>query len=128
MEDAARTAMQKMLGGFRVSQMIAVAAKLHVADYLKEGPRTVRDLAQATGTHEDALYRVLRTLACMGVFAEEDGKSFRLTPSAELLLSDVPGSLRVAAEVRGEEWTWRPWGALLHSVKTGETGFDHLYG
>jgi hypothetical protein len=127
-DDAMRTAMQKMLGGFRVSQMIAVAARLGVADHLKDGPKTVRDLAEATGTHEGALYRVLRTLACIGIFTEEDGRSFRLTPMAELLLSDVPGSLRVAAEVVGEEWNWRPWGALLHSVKTGETAFDHLYG
>jgi hypothetical protein len=88
----------------------------------------VRDLALVTTTHEDALYRLLRTLASMGVFAEEEGRSFRLTPMAELLLTDVPGSLRVAAEVVGEEWNWRPWGALLHSVETGETAFDHLYG
>ena len=128
MEDATRAAMQKMLGGFRVSQMIAVAAKLRVADHLKEGPRTVRDLARVTESHEDALYRVLRTLACVGIFAEENGPSFRLTPISELLLSDVPGSLRVAAEVIGEEWMWRPWGALLDTVKTGETAFDRLYG
>lgn len=128
MAETARSAMQALLGGFRVSQMLAVAAKLRVADHLREGPRTVRDLARATESCEDALYRVLRTLAGVGVFAEEDGPSFRLTPRAELLLTDVPGSLRVAAEVVGEEWNWRPWGALWHTVKTGETAFDHLYG
>jgi hypothetical protein len=69
----------------------------------------------------------LRALASMGIFAEEDGPSFRLTPSAELLCSDVPGSLRANAEAVGEEWMWRPWGALLHSIKTGEPAFDHLY-
>jgi hypothetical protein len=126
--DTTRSAVQTMLGGFRASQMIAVAAKLCVADHLKAGPRTVRDLALVTETHEDALYRLLRTLAGMGFFAEEESRSFRLTPSAAWLLSDVPGSLRVAAEVVGEEWVWRPWGALLHSVQTGETAFDYLYG
>lgn len=126
--DVTRLAMQKMVEGYRISQMIAVVAKLRVADYLKDGPRTMHDLARATATHEDSLYRVLRTLACMGVFAEGDGPSFRLTPSAAWLLSDVPGSLRVAAEVVAEEWTWNAWGALLHGVTTGETAFDRLYG
>src|SRR4051812_50176767 len=36
--------------------------------------------------------------------------------------------MRSTAMVMGEEWVWRPWGALLHSIKTGETAFDHLYG
>jgi hypothetical protein len=63
----------------------------------------------------------------MGIFAEEDGPSFRLTPSAELLRSDVPASLRVTAEAVGEDWMWRAWGSLLHSVSTGETAFDHVY-
>jgi hypothetical protein len=53
---------------------------------------------------------------------------FRLTPAAELLASGVPGSVRVSAEVAGEDWMWRPWGDLLHSVRTGETAFQHLYG
>ena len=128
MADVTRRAMLNMLDGFRVSQMVAVAARLGVADYLKDGPKTVQEIAHATGSHEDALYRLLRALACMGVFAEDDGRRFELTSTAEWLRSDVPGSLRVAAEVIGEEWSWQPWGALLWSVRTGETAFDHLYG
>jgi len=88
----------------------------------------VVQLAAATKTHADSLYRVLRTLAGMGVFAEEEDFQFRLTPAAELLRSGVPGSMRAHAEVAGEEWMWRPWGALVHSVTTGETAFDHIYG
>jgi hypothetical protein len=53
---------------------------------------------------------------------------FRLNTAAESLRSGVPESLRATAEVAGEEWMWRPWGALLHSVQTGETAFNHLYG
>ena len=40
----------------------------------------------------------------------------------------MPGSLQASAEVAGQDWMWRPWGDLLHSVQTGETAFDHLYG
>ena len=123
-----RSTIQHAIGGFRLSQLISVVARLRVADRLTTGPKTVGELAQATGSHEDSLYRVLRTLAGLGIFAEQDGRLFGLTPSADFLRSDVPDSLRVAAEVVGEEWMWRPMGALLHSVMSGEPAFDHLYG
>jgi hypothetical protein len=120
--------MRTLLDGYRLTQMVHVAAKLGLADHLKDGPRTVEQLARLTKTHPDSLYRLLRTLAGRGVFAEEDGMRFRLTPTAELLRTGAPGSMRTSAVVAGEDWMWRPWGALLHSVTTGETAFDHLYG
>lgn len=126
-EQYPRAALLNMIRGFRVSQMIAVVAKLRIADHLTDGSKTVSDLARVTGSHEDSLYRLLRALASIGIFQEEDGPSFRLTPAAEFLRSDVHGSLRANAEAVGEEWMWRPWGALLHSVKTGEPACDHLY-
>lgn len=125
------TSQQQMVGminGFRISQMVHVAAKLRIADQLAAGPTTVDQLAVATKTHAGSLYRLLRTLAGMGVFAEEEGLQFRLTPMSELLRSGAHGSVRALAETAGEEWMWRPFGALLHSVTTGETAFEHLYG
>ena len=32
------------------------------------------------------------------------------------------------AIMSGEEWMWRPWGNLLHCVRTGEIAFDHTFG
>ena len=117
-----------MINGFRLSQMIHVAARLGVADQLASGPKTVDQLAAATKTHADSLYRLLRALAGWGVFAEEDGLRFRLTPAAEFLRSSTPDSLRALALTAGEEWMWLPWGDLLHSISTGQTAFNHLYG
>lgn len=123
-----RTRLRELIEGYRMSQMVYVAAKLGIADHLKPGPLSVSKLASLTSTHEDSLYRLLRTLAGLGIFAEEQGLTFRLTPMADLLCSDVQGSLRVSAEVVGEPWMWRPWGHLMHSIKTGEVAFDNLYG
>jgi hypothetical protein len=53
---------------------------------------------------------------------------FRLNAAAAYLRSGVPESLRATAEVAGEEWMWKSWGDLLHSVRTGQTAFNHLYG
>ena len=123
-----RDALLGLIGGFRISQMIAIAAKLRIADHLSDGPKTARALAELTGSHSDALYRVLRALASAGVFAEDESELFRLTVMGEWLRSDVRGSVRTAAEVVGEEWMWRPWGALAQIVTIGETAFDALYG
>jgi trans-aconitate methyltransferase len=119
---------RRMTTAFQMTQLVHVAAKLRIADHLASGPKPVAELAAASGSHADSLYRVLRTLAGYGVFVEEDGQRFRLTPAAELLRSDVPNSMRAAAEARGEDWMWRSWGALTESVKTGKTGFDLVYG
>src|SRR5262245_21279579 len=99
---SARRRLAGMIGGYYLSQAIYVAAKLGIADHLRDGPRQAAQLAEATGTDAKALHRLLRTLAGFGVFAEDDAGGFRLTELAELLCSDVPGSLRAEALCAGE--------------------------
>jgi hypothetical protein len=123
-----RQEMVQMIMGFRVTQMIYVAAKLGIADLLKYGPEDANALAQATGTHAPSLYRLMRALASVGIFAEDEQGRFSLTPLAELLQSGVPGSQRSRALFFGGQTEWRSWGELLYSVTTGEVAFKHLYG
>jgi hypothetical protein len=119
--------MNRMLTGYWISQALYVAAKLGIADLLTPGPRSPEDLAQATKSHAPSLYRLLRALASVGVFAEDGQGRFSLTPLAECLRSDVPGSQRALAIMTGEEH-YRAWGELLYSVQTGQAAFDKLYG
>lgn len=125
---ASLLALQNLIMGKWVSQAVSVAAKLGIADLLKDGPRAVDDLARAAEVDATALHRLLRALAGVGVFVEEAGGRFALTPTAEFLRSDVQGSLRAVATMTGEEWTWRPWGELHRSVKTGEPAFEVVFG
>jgi SAM-dependent methyltransferase len=120
--------LQNLILGKWVSQAVSVAAKLGIADLLKDGPRACDDLARAARVDASALYRLLRALASVGVFVEEADRRFTLTPTAEFLRSDVQGSLRAVATMAGEEWTWRPWGELHRSVTTGERAFDGIFG
>ena len=120
--------LSQMIIGYRVSQALYVAAKLGIADLLQEGPKSRGELATATGVHPDALYRVLRALASVGVFTEGEHGRFGLTPLAALLQTGVPGSLRALAIVMGEEPAWRPWGELLYSVQTGLPAFEQVFG
>jgi O-methyltransferase domain/Dimerisation domain len=117
-----------VITGFRVSRAVYVAAKLGIADLLKNGPKSSEELARLTGTHPQSLYRVMRALASVGIFAEDEGGRFTLTPVGMTLQNDVPGSLRAwALLVLGDEH-YQAWGDLLHTVQTGETSFPHVFG
>jgi hypothetical protein len=117
----------EMVTGYWISQALYVAAKLDLADLLIPGPRSADELAQATKSHAPSVYRLLRALASVGVFAEDGQGRFSLTPLAECLRSDVRASQRALAIMSGEEH-YRAWGELLYSVQTGKTAFDKLYG
>jgi hypothetical protein len=117
-----------LIGGYQVSQAIHVAAKLGIADALADGPRTSDEIAAATETYADSLYRLLRALASVGVVHEEDGRSFSLTPVGDHLRSDASASLAGWATFIGVTSHWQAWGDLEHSVRTGESAFRHVHG
>jgi O-methyltransferase domain/Dimerisation domain len=120
--------LQQLFQGFLVTQCIYVAAKLGIADLLKDGSRSSEELAQATGTHAPSLYRVLRLLTAVDLFTEGEAHSFALTPLGAYLQTGVPGSMRNMVLCNGEKPFWHIWGALLHSVETGEPSFEHVFG
>lgn len=119
--------LNRLITGYWTTQMVYVAAKLKLADLLTAGPRTAEDLAKSTNTHAPSLYRLLRGLASLGIFAEDAQHRFALTPLAECLRSDLPNSQQALAVMSGEEH-YQAWGQLLYSVQTGKTGFEKLYG
>jgi hypothetical protein len=117
----------RLIRGYWISQAVYVATKPGLPDRLRDGPRTADELAPQTATHPRSLYRLLRALASVGVFAEDAGHRFGLTPLSEWLWSDVPDSLRPMAVMTGEEH-YAAYGELLYSVRTGKTAFDKVYG
>lgn len=119
--------MLQLVNGYWITQLIYAVAKLGVADLLKDGPLNCDKLASSTGTHARSLYRVMRALASVGIFAENEESDFTLTPLATFLRSDVPDSLRTFAIMSGEE-VYRAWGDILYSLRTGANAFEHLYG
>jgi hypothetical protein len=113
----------RLVSGYWYTQTIYVAAKLNIAELLKDGPKSAQELAQATGTNPRALYRLLRALASIGIFAEDQGR-FTLTPLAECLLDR---STKAMATIRGD-FQYRAWGELLYSIQTGQSAFEKVYG
>ena len=111
-----------------VSQAVYAAAKLGIADLVKDGPKDAEYLSQQTVMDELSLYRVLRTLVSVGVFTETDGKTFANSPMSEFLRSDHPNSARDLSIWMGEPEHWKVYGDMLYSVKTGKPAWDHVHG
>jgi ubiquinone/menaquinone biosynthesis C-methylase UbiE len=126
-ELAPRAALLKMIDGYRASQLIYVAAELGLADLLKRGPMHYADLAAACAAQPRRLYRLLRAMTSLGIFTRLPGDRFELNPLTELLQKDTPGSVRPWVIFAGRQHI-PAWGQLLHSVKTGETGFELVFG
>ena len=124
----AQMQLMQMLFGLTVSRSIGVAAELCIADKLRVGPKSAEDLAEQTDVHARSLYRVLRACASIGVFSEDSENRFSLTPLAEPLLSDAPGSLRAFAVMFTTDWQFQTWAELPYSVKTGKPAFDKVFG
>ncbi len=120
--------MLQMAVSYWVSQCIYAAAKLGIADCLKTGEKSCDELATLTQSHAPSLYRLLRALASVGVFAETEPGQFALTPLAQCLRSDVPESIRDTSIMLGGPDQYNSWGNILHSIKTGESAFDTIYG
>ena len=112
--------LMNLTAGKIVSQALAVAAELGIADLLKDGAKSVATIARAANASEDSVYRLLRALASVGLFAETGERRFRLTPLGKLLRTDLPEALGGYARFVGHESTWRPWEDLRYSVRTGE--------
>ena len=117
----------QMTMGSWISRAIYVAAKLRIADHLANGPRAANELATAAGVAPGPLYRVLRALASVGVFAQEANGRFRINPLAAPLCEAGPDSLWAFVVMLGEEQD-RCWGDLLETVRTGDPAFERLYG
>jgi hypothetical protein len=113
-------AMMGLITGYWISQAVGAVATLGVADRLANGPRTCDELAREVGADPQALYRVLRLLASIGVFVQAAPRSFELTALGETLRSDTPCSVRNFAITETAPGHWQPWGRLVESIRTGQ--------
>jgi hypothetical protein len=110
----------RIVEGAWLAEAMIVIIRLGIPDLLRDGPRSVDELATLTSTHAPSLHRVLRSLASEGVFVLTDATRFALTESTGMLL---PWAQLMLGDVhRGA------WGDLMHTVRTGESAFQHSYG
>jgi hypothetical protein len=120
--------LMQLASGYMVSSALYTATKLGIPGLLKDGPKSTRELARTTGSHEDSLYRLLRALASAGVFNESSPRTFELTPVGELLRADRDDSVRDMVLWLDNPFHFQTHSEMSHAVKTGETVVEKIFG
>jgi O-methyltransferase domain len=119
--------LNEIIFGAGLASAVCTAAELGVADHIQRGsPRSARQLAEATGCLEGPLYRLMRLLASHGLFSETRNGEFDHTALSEALRSDADGSYRAGARLFKR--IFASWAGLEHAVRTGQPGFNKIYG
>jgi hypothetical protein len=118
----------EMGSAYWVSHLVHVAAKLNLADHLAKGAKSADELAGPTGTHAPSLYRLMRTLAHLGILTEDISHRFTLTLLGEALKTGAPGSARATILTLASDEFSAGFGQLLYSVQTGKSGLEKSLG
>lgn len=117
----------QLASGYWISQAIYVAAKLGIADALKDGAKSSNEIALATGADDNSISRLMRALCAVGVFRMNGNETFAITDLGKPLQSGIPGSLRAMVITLGEVH-YAAWAHLLESIKTGAAAFPRAFG
>jgi hypothetical protein len=115
--------------GLATTQLLAVVAKLRIADLLASGPRTAQELALETHTHPEAMHRMLRALVSLNVFALDTTTGrFRNNRLSSALRTDVTGSARAVVEYFGTRAHVLAWADAEETIRTGRNAFERVHG
>ena len=113
------TALVEMAMAYSRSRILCAAARLGVADALGDEVRSIGFLAEKCQADANALYRLLRALASIGVTEETTPEHFRLTPFGKPLRRDAPQSVWPSvifwADLLADEWS-----LLTDCIRTGK--------
>ncbi len=114
--------------GAMAAEVLYTGAKMGIADHLGEEARDCNEIAQAVGAVPEALTRLLRAMAAIGLLAEPEPGRFALTEDGALLRSDRPDSMCTFVTLFGDPAMLAGWRELEHAARTGDTTFDRVFG
>jgi hypothetical protein len=118
----------QLLTGAHIAGAVSCLAQLGIPDLVEAGPKSVEELATAIGAQPQALYRLMRATASVGVLSEGADGRFSETPMSAVLRSNTNPSLRSFAIMGGREWHGRAWSHLDYCVRTGRQALEQIYG
>jgi hypothetical protein len=118
----------QLLTGAHITGAIACLAQMGIPDLVEGGPKSAEELATQIGAQPQALYRLMRATASVGVLSEGPDGKFSETPMSAVLRSNGNPSLRAFAILGGREWHGRGWSELEYCVRTGKQALDKIYG
>jgi O-methyltransferase domain/Dimerisation domain len=118
----------RMATGCWISQLIATAANLSIADHLAGGPKSAHEMAESVRCNPRAIYRFMRALTNIGILMRAEKQKFALTPLGQALKSNAPGAARSTVLMTAGPLVWRCFEQLQYSVETGKTAMEKVFG
>ncbi|MFO1457264.1 MAG: methyltransferase [Steroidobacteraceae bacterium] len=109
-------------------RLLTSLAEVGLADRLASGPATPAALAAALDLDAGRLHRVLRFVASYGFFREDEAGRYHLSPRAEALRADVPGSVRERLRQPWHDLLWRSYEHLPDALRGGPNPFERAHG
>lgn len=114
---------------FWQSRVLHVAARLDIASVLGDGHFAAEAIAARVSAQPDAVYRLLRMLAAMGVFEEVSPRVFRNNALSAHLREDNPKNVRAMILMHNSVEMSQPWYEQLEQgVRSGGVPFQISYG
>lgn len=120
-------AVVRMAGGFATTQVLVTAVQSGVADFMGGRECTADEIGRALRLDVRALYRFMRMMVALDLLVELDEDRFRLSDAGQLMRTDHPQSMRERIVYIGAV-NYPVAAAAIHSLRTGETAFDHVFG
>jgi hypothetical protein len=119
----------ELVGGYQLAQIVACTARLDIPTHIAAGAATAGQLASCTGAHPQALRRLLRAAAGIGLLEEFGDDRFGLTPLGSRLCRREDGmSMReFAIGLSGPALT-RTFEHLTQAVMSGEPAVETALG
>lgn len=124
----AHVVMMQLLSGPHIAGAVSCLAQMGIPDVVEAGPKSAEELANQIGANPEALYRLMRATASVGVLSEGPDGKFSETPMSAVLRSNGKPSLRAFAIMGGREWHGRGWSKLEYCVRTGKQAPEQIYG
>ncbi|HUX65075.1 methyltransferase [Sulfuricella sp.] len=114
---------------FWQSRVLHVATRLNIASVLGDGHLTTEVIAARVSAQPDAIYRLLRMLAAMGVFEEVSPRVFKNNALSDHLREDNPKNVRALILMHNSIEMSQPWYEQLEQgVRSGEVPFQISHG
>jgi hypothetical protein len=118
----------QLLSASYIAGAVSCLAQMGIPDLVEAGPKSAKELASQIGADPEALHRLMRATASVGVLSEGPDGKFSETPMSAVLRSNGRPSLRAVAMMGGREWHGRGWSRLEYCVRTGKQAMEQIYG
>ncbi|MDE8754582.1 methyltransferase [Pectobacterium polaris] len=109
------------------AKALCVAAEIGIADKIGEQGITIAELAKECQASEKNIFDIIKVLEVFGFFEVKDESIIKNNARSALLMLDNISSMKHFCMLFGNEY-YQGFDGLLHTGRTGESGFKQVFG